>query len=97
MYPKNGNYFSNQKFKMDKKRAAYASVDNRSKGLKIVSNTDRHKISYAMKLPSIRDAQSTKNNGESTRSDGRYGMAGYESQLKKEYPNNITSGESYIY
>lgn len=38
---------------MDKKRSAYASVDNRTKqsGLKIVSNTDRNKISFNMKLP----------------------------------------------
>jgi hypothetical protein len=82
---------------MDKKRAAYASVDNRQKGLKIVSNTDRHKISYAMKLPSIGGAASTKNIASDTVSTGRYGMAGYESQLKRDYPNNITSGESHIY
>lgn len=82
MYPKNGNYFSNQKFKMDKKRAAYAS---QSKGIRVVSNTDRNKISYAMKLPNIKDAKSTKAigpNNESTRSaklSEKYGLAGYES------------------
>ena len=87
----------------DKKRAAYASVDNRQKGARVVSkqsNTDRHKITYNTILPSIRDAKSTKALGPSNESarnmklDGRYGYAGYESALQKNYPTNITSGES---
>jgi hypothetical protein len=70
---------------MDKKRSAYASQDNRLKGIRVNSNTGRNKISNNMKLPNIRDAKSTKAIGpknESTRSlkiSERYGLAGYES------------------
>lgn len=65
MYPKQGNYFSNEKFQkeLNKKRALYAaSSDNRqSKGKRVV--TDRHKITTNSLLPGIKGAKTTKADG----------------------------------
>lgn len=93
-YPKNGNFYSNSKCKQDKRRAAYASTDNRKGSKTITSKTDRHRLSYNTILPSIRDAKRLEG---SRMNIENHATPGYESSMMIRPQVKITSGESEVY